>query len=164
MLTWMINQEFVVSPTRNLPGSNYTQRSYSTTTHERDAYDEDGSGITPCIERTLSYLRSLNIEIPQPDRIRDYLTYHSDMIYLLSDISEMARLKFRTRAQLSIELNRDPEDDEYLILYVRQDYYDESVMKRIKQIREEYGSELAYLSGWLLLTTDFCPPGNINDI
>ncbi len=162
MLTW--TQEFVGHSTISLPSSYYTQKSYSTTADEQDAYDEDGSGITPSIERTLSYLRSLNITISQPDEIRNYLTYHSDMLYLLSRLSEMARLKFRARAQISLEFEHDPEDDEYLILYVRQDHYDGSVMKQIKEIREEYGRELAYSSGWLLLTTDFCPPGNINDI
>ena len=162
MLIW--TQEFVGPSTINLQCPYYTQQSYSTTADGRDAYDEDGSGITPSIERTLSYLRSLNITISQPDGIRNYLTYHSDMLYLLSRLSEMARLKFRTQAQITLEFEQDPEDDEYLILYVRQDHYDGSVMKRIKEIREEYGRELAYLSGWLLLTTDFCPPGNTNDI
>jgi hypothetical protein len=156
MLIWTTKQEHIIPYARNL----HTQRCYCTTAHGLDAYGEDGSGITPHIERTLNHLRLLNVEIPQPDKIRDYLTYHSDMVYLLLEISEEARLKFRSETQLSLELNRDPEDYEYLILYVRQDNYDESVMKRIKQIREKYGSNLAYISGWFLITTDFCAPGN----
>lgn len=158
MCTWIIEDKLVVPPTRNLPHSNYTQKCYCTTTGERNAYDEEGSGIAPHIEKTLSHLRLLNVEIPQPDKIRDYLTYHTDMAYLLLNISEKARITFRSPAQLSLELNQDLEDEEYLILYVRQDRYDESVMRKIKKIREEYGSVLAYSSGWLLLTTDFCPP------
>ena len=125
---------------------------------------KDDSGITPRIEKTLDCLKLLNVRIPQPDKIRDYLIYHFDMVYLLPNISEMACLKFGTQAQLSLELNQDPEDDEYIILYVRQDHYDESVMRQIKQIRKEYERMMAKSSGWFLLTTDFCPPGNINGI
>ena len=130
------------------------------TPQEQGVYDAESSGITPKIEETLNYLKFLtNVEIPQPDKIRDYLTYHLDMAYLLLKTSEMARLKFRSPVQLSLELHQDPEvDDEYLTLYVRQNEYDESVMKRIKQVRKEYGKIIANLSGWFLLTTDFCPP------
>lgn len=125
----------------------------------------DDSGITPRVENTLNYLKSLNVEIHQPGKIRDYLIQHIDMLPLLNSISERTRLKFMAAAQLSLKLNQEAyADDEYLILYVRQNHYDEGVMKRIKQIRNEYGYIMAYSSGWLLLTTDFRLIGNTNDV
>jgi len=36
--------------------------------------------------------------------------------------------------------------------------YDDSVMERIRSIREEYAEDLAEMNGWFLLTTDYLPP------
>lgn len=117
------------------------------------------AGLTPIIENTLSRLSSLEVRIPHPGEIRNYLFRYYDLTDLLLPVSEDARQHFGPQVQLSLEIYRDPEiEDEYMALYVRQHEYDEFVMKKIKEIRAEYEEGLMGKTGWFLLTTDFHPP------
>ncbi len=156
---WIVDQELH----RERPDQPiaYSRPTYYKLKHEQ----LDDSGITPKVEDTLNYLKLLNVEINHPGKIREYLIQHPDISLVLSIISEDARLKFTAASRLSLKLKQETyANDEYLILYVRQNHYDGSVMKRIKQIRNEHGHIMSYSSGWLLLTTDFCPMGNTNDV
>lgn len=112
------------------------------------------------IEPLLESLRARGIKIPRPDEARDYLARYPDVIGLAEKVCEMTRAEFAGSAELSLELYRDPEiDDRYLTLYVRREKYDNSIMEVIERIQMGYEDELADLSGWLLVTTDFEAPG-----
>ncbi len=82
----------------------------------------------------------------------------------MTDVVEKAsaetRREFGDTAELTLELYHDPEiDDQYLILCVRQAAYEKHIMDRIEAVRARYRDALADKSGWLHVTTDFCPPG-----
>ena len=72
---------------------------------------------------------------------------------------ERASERFRETAQLSVELYRDPEfDDQYLTLYVRQERYQDDILKAIEGLSGAYEGELSGRAGWFLVTTDFEQP------
>jgi hypothetical protein len=97
--------------------------------------------------------------VPNPAEVQDYLAAHPDMVELVERVSAAVARRFAGRAQVSLELYRDPEiDDEYVTLCVRQDPYDEDIMDQIDEAAGDYPAELAELSGWFLVTTDFEPP------
>ena len=63
------------------------------------------------------------------------------------------------RAQLSLELYRDPEvSDAYLTLYARQEDYEPGLMDELEEVSKQLDEHLEGTSGFLLLTTDFQPP------
>lgn len=125
----------------------------------RHADPQNSTDVTSEIEAALSWLGSEGIVIPQPATVRDYLLRYPDITDLLLSVCEATRRRFDAQTQLSLEVYRDPEiEDEYVTLYVRQQKYDESVMRQIKEIRKEYEEMLVGKSGWFLLTTDFRPP------
>jgi hypothetical protein len=67
--------------------------------------------------------------------------------------------KFKHPAQVLLEVYHDPEIvDEYISIEIRQRKYDESVMKRIKEIRPDYNDKLIDKEGWIFVTTDFRQP------
>ena len=111
------------------------------------------------IEAALVQLGSKGVEIPHPSSLKDYLIAHPDISEVVMYATEIAKQHFDGNAQLSLEVYSDPEiDDNYVTLYVRQNEYDESVMKQIKEIRKAYESMLADKIGWFLVTTDFRTP------
>jgi hypothetical protein len=111
------------------------------------------------IEEVLSELQQLNVVVPKPAEVRDYLLNYPGMIDLLQPFCRIAREGFEIPTQLSLEVYRDPEvDDEDLTLYVRQEHCDDQIMDIIEDIRTEYYKHLTGESGWLHLTTDFRPP------
>ncbi len=91
--------------------------------------------------------------------MREYLLRFPDMIHLTPFVCEMVWERFRSSAQLSVEVYQDPEiEDEHIIIYVRQANYDVDIMDTIEKIHATYKSKLTGKSGWLLVTTDFRPP------
>jgi hypothetical protein len=111
------------------------------------------------IENALVQLGSKGVEIPQPTSLKDYLIAHPDISEVVMYATEIAKQHFDGNAQLSLEVYSDPEiDDNYVTLYVRQNEYEDSLMKEIKEIRKAYESMLADKSGWFLVTTDFRTP------
>ena len=108
------------------------------------------------IETMLEYLASIQVIVPNPEEVCDYLSRYPDIIELVMLACEETRSRFLLSTQLSLELYRDPEiDDQYLTLYVRQSKYEENIMDKIEEIRLPYSDELADKTGYLLLTTDF---------
>jgi len=74
-------------------------------------------------------------------------------------VSDEVYQYFDFRAQLSLEVQDEGvPDSEYLTIYVRVPEYDDSVMDRIREIRECYYDSLSEMTGWFILTTDFSPP------
>ena len=81
------------------------------------------------------------------------------MVDPLTLIGKVAANRFGGSAQLSLELYQDPEvEDSYLTLYVRQEPYDADILDQIEDVSRLFDAELATLSGWLLITTDFGAP------
>ena len=112
------------------------------------------------VEGLLNTLASKKkISIPKPSEVRDYLLNYPDMTDMVPLVCKKASERFGIHTLLSLEVYHDPEiEDEYLTLYVRPQHYDDSVVPRIKEIRQEYEKMLAGKTGWFLLTTDFRPP------
>jgi hypothetical protein len=103
-------------------------------------------------------LAQLNLTIPDQESVRDYLVSHLDMVDILPIVTEKIHQKFGGGSELSLKIAPD-EDGEYIAITVRQPTYDDSVMDRIREIRNEYSPLLVNKSGWFLLTTDYLSPG-----
>jgi len=116
-------------------------------------------GVTSQIEEVLKQLHQDWIRIPKPAGVRDYLVRYPDLTSILLFVCKIARERVGVYPELSLEVYCDPEiEDEYLTLYIRQDYYDEDILDTIEDIRTQYEVNLTGKSGWLLVTTDFRPP------
>jgi len=124
-----------------------------------NAHSQNNGNLDSQIDQALERLRQLQIMVPQPAEVREYLNRYADVIDLVPSISNHARERFGIDTQLSLELYCDPEiDDEYLTLYVRQEQYDQSIFDNIENISAQFDTALAGKSGWLIVTTDFSPP------
>ncbi|MDP2897306.1 MAG: hypothetical protein Q8Q12_12260 [bacterium] len=111
------------------------------------------------IEEMFSSLSSRGIRIPDVVEVRDYLLRYPEMTDVVALVCDLASEHFGAGTQLSLEVYHDPEmDDEYLTLHVRQQRYEQHIMKKIEDLWKACGPYLADTSGWLLLTTDFAPP------
>jgi len=125
----------------------------------RRRFDEGTSSLTCAIESMLASVESAGVRVRMRDEVYCYLIRHHDLTDLVPVVVGAALERFADRAELSLEVYRDPEiDDQYLTLYVRQERYDDTIMDTIKEVWREYQSDLADKSGWLLVTTDFGPP------
>ena len=108
------------------------------------------------IEVAMVQLGSKGVDIPHPSSLKDYMIAHPNIWEVVIYATEIARLHFGDNAQLSLEVYSDPEiDDNYVTLYIRQNEYDDNLMRQIKKIRKTYESMLVGKSGWFLVTTDF---------
>jgi len=111
------------------------------------------------VKDTLFGQVSTRVTIPRPAEVREYLVQYPDMIDLVLQVAVSASARFGPPTELSLELYTDPEiDDEYLTLYVRQTSYDEDILDQIEELSVRHERGLHGKSGWLLVTTDFCPP------
>ncbi len=116
------------------------------------------------VEPLLERLRARGIRIPRPDEVSDYLIRYPDVIGVTEKACDLTRSEFAGRAELSLELYRDPEIyDPHLILYIRQEKYDSDIMEAIERIHEGYEEDMFDLESWLLVTTDFDRPREIRD-
>jgi len=110
-------------------------------------------------------LGAQHVVIPREGEVRDYLNQYPDLRDVLGRVSVSARQEFGEKAELALEVYGDPEsDDRYLAFYVRPPIYDLQIMTRIERIRDQFRDSLADCSGWLLVTTDFLPPGYRNGV
>jgi len=116
------------------------------------------SSITGEIEHALRGISGL-VLIPRPGEIREYLLRYPDIISILPCICFHAAMEFTTNDQISLELFRDRESEDYfLALYVRQNTYDKNIMKRLEKIWLNFVQEIAKSNGWINITTDFSSP------
>jgi len=116
--------------------------------------------ISLLIEETFEYLTSIQVIIPNSEEVREYLHQYPDIIELVKFACEETRSRFPSSTQLSLELYYDPEfEDEYLILYIRQEKYADDIMNIVDDIRDNINSAYEYefttRSGELFVTTDF---------
>jgi len=126
--------------------------------HELDVPQKE-IDINTQITKVLSQVEALGILIPDSEDVRNYLLHFTDIIDLIIPICELVKEKFKYPAQVLLEVYHDPEIvDEYISIEIRQRKYDESVMKRIKEIRPDYNDKLIDKEGWIFVTTDFRQP------
>ena len=110
------------------------------------------------INSLLNRLQGLGVRLGGEDEIREYLLQFPDLVEIIPRAVNAA-LDLLPEAQLFLEVYGDPEiEDRFLILYVRLQSYDESVIERIEAAEREYIDLLIGREGWLQLSTDFREP------
>ena len=100
------------------------------------------------------------IRIPEAPKLKNYLYNFPELVEILPLVCKLTREKFPPdNAQLSLEFDSDIDGkDVPLILYVRQEHYEENIMEIIDEIRSKYIDRFIGKKGWLLVTTDFASP------
>jgi hypothetical protein len=117
------------------------------------------ASVTPQVETLLTELSLRGIRVPRPSEARGYLVGHPDILDLVRCVAIDASERLGSTAQLSLELHQDPEIAyQYLVLYVRQECYDDGILETIDEILAPHEAALVATSGWFLATTDFKPP------
>jgi len=128
----------------------------------RDANEEDSLATSVesiRVEEVLNYFRDIKAIIEEPSKVRRYLYRHPEIAELSRFVAEQVSRHFDSSVQLCLCISDDDEpDSEYLALFLRVPNYDDSVMDRIRKIRESYYDLLNDMTGWFLLTTDFSSP------
>jgi len=111
------------------------------------------------LDKLFGNFDSMGLLVPDRAGVYEYLIKHYDMKDVVFAACVAARESLDLRYQLSLELYQDPEeDDEHLVLFVRQNKYDKDIMKTIEAIDEKFDSDMKGKSGWFLVTTDFERP------
>jgi hypothetical protein len=109
------------------------------------------------IEVFLGTLKNIyGVAMDQMPNICKYLTKHRDMISVIDTAVINAKRLFDEKTELSLEMYYDIDSEEQnLTLYVRQENYEEDVMRKIDMICDIYEPEMENKSDWFLVTTDF---------
>jgi hypothetical protein len=112
------------------------------------------------IENSLLFLQSyLEFRFPNAEEVIDYLQRHRGVYDATLLACVLTDEEFGDRAQISLELYKDPEiDDRYLTIYVRQTEYEPDIIEKIDAISKQFASAITSESGYILVTTDFHPP------
>lgn len=110
------------------------------------------------IDMAIADISTKGIRIPEIPKLKNYLSNFPDLIEILSAVCNLTRERFPHNAQLSLEIDRDIQGNDELILYVRQDHYEDNIMEIIDEIRTTYSHKLISKKGGLLVTTDFASP------
>lgn len=96
-----------------------------------------------------------SVLIRDKERLHDYLRRYPGIGDLIEKAVKLVKARF-PRSNLELGVYQDPEiDDEYVILCIRQEYYDEGFMQRIEEVEEAIAGQLKESEGWFQLTTDF---------
>lgn len=102
--------------------------------------------------------QTLRLQIPAPEKIREYLDGFPDLARLVPEVCAALRTEFGDQADLSLEMYDDAEiEDRYLTLYVRMPRYDRGIIERIDRACSAFEGRLASTPGQILVTTDFRP-------
>lgn len=115
---------------------------------------------TSTIEDALVLLHEyFGIRFPSCDSTIHYILQHQNLFDTILYACISTQEYFGERAQISLELYRDPEiKDEYLTIYVRQSAYESDLIDQIDRLSEKLEEKLADENSWFLITTDFHPP------
>ena len=115
---------------------------------------------TTAAAEALGALAGADVRLLDVDDVRDYLSQHDDVIPAVAEIGARLLEAMPTDVQVSLELYHDPEiDDEHLVFYVRAHEYPDSFMDVVRALDAEFIPLLEGKSEWVLVTTDFQPPG-----
>lgn len=116
------------------------------------------SSLVLVIKRLIAQLRYLDVQIPRPESVFQYLLQHPEAVESTKTLITFALTKL-SNASFSLEVYEDPEiDDSHLVIYARFREYNEETPKMIRAVREEYLSKISSAKEWPLLTTDFRTP------
>jgi hypothetical protein len=108
----------------------------------------------------LRLLKRHRVRLPRRGDVVEYLIEFPQLGEHLPEICRHVRRARGPAAELSLELYRDPEIDyRYLALFVREEQYQADIMDTIHALSKPFDDALEKLPGYLLVTTDFCPPG-----
>jgi hypothetical protein len=109
----------------------------------------------------LDVFAPFHVLLTNRSEIEAYAATHADAVALLESICAKLRDAFGPHAELSLEMYRDPEqDDEYLSLYVRQQKYQAGILHQIEDVCAPFMPKLETASGNVIITTDFRRPRN----
>ncbi len=117
------------------------------------------NGITPTVESALLSLVQAGVRILEPGRVGGYLLRYPGLVGVLPFIQASLKRNFGSRSSVTLQLYDDPEiENEYLILYVRLQEYNEGFLETLDAVRSAYRRRLSGSSGRLFVSTDFQPP------
>jgi len=124
-----------------------------------DKLQNESVGVTASIERTFNKLSLYQVRVEESAEVRKYLVHYPDLVDVLPELCATIRERFGKDAQISLEFYRGPVPDEgYLVIYVRQRHYEETILDVIDEIHAKLKNALDDQEGWLIITTDFQPP------
>ena len=122
----------------------------------RPASQTDDPGVTVLLES----IERCGVRIEGRAEVRDYLAQHPGMGPLVLRVCALAREKLSPATELTLEVYHDPEIyDPHLVMYARQDVYDDAFMEQLEEIGDLYAEDLVSAPEWFILTTDFERPG-----
>lgn len=122
--------------------------------YPRIKFSKNESGLSEANE-SFTQIKRLKIKIPHEQEIWGQLVEIPQMAIQLSEACRLSRDEFPD-SELSLEMFYDPEsEDQYPILYIRQQVYEKDIMSRIENIMEEFEWYFVTNMGWFLITTDF---------
>jgi urate oxidase len=88
----------------------------------------------------------------------EYIFKYNNLPQFIQEVDNWIYAVFGSEYKSIVKVSHGEEDDSYLCMIIRIPIYD-SVMNRIKEIREMYYPILNKVDWWFLLTTDY---GDIN--
>lgn len=107
------------------------------------------------INHSFSKIQSLDVLVPNEHELWEQLAQMPQMATPLLNACEFSREEFPD-SELSLEIFFDSEsDDQYPILYIRQQTYEKDIMIKIEKIMEKFDWFFQRNMGWFLITTDF---------
>jgi hypothetical protein len=89
-----------------------------------------------------------------------YMFKYPDLPQFIQEVDDWIYAMFGSDYKSIVKVNSDGEDDSYLCMIIRVPVYNDSVMDRIREIREMYYPILDKVDLWFLLITDY---GDINE-
>jgi hypothetical protein len=120
---------------------------------------------SPAIRDVLKQVTNLGILLPHREGVAAYLLEHAGLANMLVELCTKVRAAFESQAELSLKRYDDPElEDQYLTLYVRQEKYSKDMIDRIEAVSADLHEQLASVSGYFLITTDFARPRGANGV
>lgn len=122
---------------------------------ELSRWDDTGE-----IEMLIGDILKNQIRIPEISKVKNFLSNYPELKEILPLVSKVTKKKFPSgKAQLSLEIDYDIESqDEQLVLFIRQDHYEEDILETIDEIRSRYSDSLIGKKAWIIVMTDFASP------
>ena len=102
--------------------------------------------------------------VPDLSTLTTYIGKNNDLYRSLVEIVDLCLKWFGDRAQVSVEIYKDPETvDQHIQVVIRQDEYDQDLMEQIKFVHETWYSTGGYYcsSSRIHVCTDFEKPMDV---
>jgi hypothetical protein len=120
----------------------------------------------PLRGRLETQLAEQRIQVLHAAQVRAYLRHDVVLARLVPNVCAEARREFGAQAQLTLRVYRDPEirKSQHLTLNVRLPSYDKRILERLDRVTQSLDSKLARAVGFILVTTDLCPPRGEHEV